>query len=302
MLPKSKMTSQLEGEHRAALAAVLGGGHRILEQGGSSLDAVEAAVAAMEDCPLFNAGRGSAYTREGTIEMEAAIMDGRAGLSGAALLLRRVRNPVRLARRVMERTPYAMLGGEAAERFAEEQRLPCEPPEYFQTAYRWDAWVRLRDSGGLAQVEDAVPAAGRDTEGLVGTVGAVALDSCGNIAAATSTGGLTGKSAGRIGDSPVVGAGTFADNRTCAISCTGQGEYFLRGTVAYDISARMSYGGSGLEQAARAALQMTLSSHGGKGGLIGIDRRGNMALTYNTEGMYRGWIGPEGRPIVSIYE
>jgi beta-aspartyl-peptidase (threonine type) len=296
------MSGQLDREYRAALTAALGGGHRILEQGGSSLDAVEAAVVAMEDCPLFNAGRGSAYTREGTIEMEAAIMDGRAGLSGAALLLRRVRNPVRLARRVMERTPYAMLGGEAAERFAEEQRLPCEPPEYFRTDYRWDSWVRLRDSGGLAQVEDSVATLVPDTDASMGTVGAVALDSSGNLAAATSTGGLTGKSAGRIGDSPLVGAGTFANNRTCAISCTGQGEYFLRGTVAYDISARMAYGSSGLEQAAKDALQASLSSQGGKGGLIGIDRRGNRVLTYNTEGMYRGWIGPEGLPSVSIYE
>jgi len=295
---RGAMTTEREALTRVALAAALAAGDAVLRGGGSSLDAVETAVAALEDCPLFNAGRGSAFTDEGFVEMEASIMDGRSRRSGAASLLHRVRNPVRLARRVMDCSPHAMLAGEAAERFAEGQKLPLERPDYFHTAERWDAMVRLRERGGAPRFEDQLADSGRG----MGTVGAVALDRHGDLAAATSTGGLAAKWAGRVGDTPVVGAGVYADNETCAVSCTGQGEYFLRGTVAYDVAARMAYLDLAIEVAAAAALQERMADAGGLGGLIALDRRGNCALPFNTPGMYRGWVGEDGERRVFIYE
>jgi beta-aspartyl-peptidase (threonine type) len=271
----------------------------VLASGGASLDAVEAAVAWLEDCPLFNAGRGSAFTREGHVEMEASIMDGATQRAGAVLLLRRVRNPVRLARRVMERTPHVSLAGEAAERFAIAQGLALESEKYFFTPYRWEAMCKLRGTDHTALSEDVVVIANPGSPEAAGTVGAVALDSAGHLAASTSSGGTTNKFAGRIGQAAIVGAGVYAHDATCAVSCTGQGEAFMRCVAAHEVSALIERRGLPLAEAAELVIQKRLR---GKGGLIAIDRQGRVALPFNTEGMYRGWIDAEGNYFTAIYD
>ncbi len=297
-LPRSEMTTERAAEFHAALRAALLAGQRALLGGGASLAAVEAAVVAMEDCLFFNAGRGSSFNREGRIEMEASIMEGANRRAGTATLLRRVRNPVQLARAIMEGTPHVMLGGEAAERFAVAQGLRLEPEEYFFTPYRWDAMLKLRGTDTTALSEDVVVPVAVNPAAM-GTVGAVALDATGHLAAATSSGGTTNKYSGRIGQACIVGAGVYANDTTCAVSCTGQGEAFMRGVTAYDVSAMMEYRGLDLARAAEIAVRERLP---GRGGLIAIDARGNVALPFNTEGMYRGWIDVAGNIFTAIYD
>jgi beta-aspartyl-peptidase (threonine type) len=298
-LPKADMTPARAAEFHAALHAALQTGQRVLAAGGSSLDAVEATVVWLEDCPLFNAGRGSAFTRDGHVEMEAAIMDGATHQVGAAMLLRAVRNPVRLARCVMRHTPHVALAGEAAEAFAVAQGLPLEPPAYFFTPFRWDAMMRLRGTEFTTLSEDVIVTASPDSPEAAGTVGAVALDAAGRLAAATSSGGTTNKYAGRIGQAATTGAGVYAHNATCAVSCTGQGEAFMRAVAAYDVSALMEYRGLDLTTAADTVIHRRLP---GKGGLIAVDARGNVTLPFNTAGMYRGWIDAAGLGHTAIYE
>lgn len=289
---RSAMTPELEMEYRSGLENALRSGWGILENGGSSLDAVEAAVVSLEDCPLFNAGRGSVFTHEGKIEMDAAIMDGSHLKAGAVAFVRNVKNPVKLARLVMERSEHVLLAGDGADMFAEEVGVELEDNTYFYTDFRWK------------QLEDAI-AAGRvqlDHSGPkpVGTVGAVACDVNGHLASATSTGGMTNKRFGRVGDTAIIGAGTYADD-VCAVSCTGHGEYFMLGVTAYDIAARMKYKGSSLEGSARETIER-LTSIGGEGGLIAVDTQGNLVLPFNSEGMYRGSVGPTGEFKVDIYK
>jgi L-asparaginase / beta-aspartyl-peptidase len=267
--------------HRAALKAALEAGYEVLRHGGKSLDAVSAAVVVLEDSPLFNAGRGSCFNADGEIEMDASIMDGATLRAGAVAAVTRIRNPVVAARAVMEKTRHVLLAGAGAERFAQVQRLKLEDAEYFRTEARLAALRKnLKDHHG--------------------TVGAVALDADGNLAAATSTGGYTGKMPGRVGDSPLVGAGTWADNRSCAVSGTGIGEAFIRAAVGHDVAARMRYLKQPLARAAAAALAQ-VKALGGDGGLIAVDRRGNVAMPFNSEGMYRAAIDRAGKKRTAIF-
>ncbi|HEX6156334.1 MAG TPA: isoaspartyl peptidase/L-asparaginase [Burkholderiales bacterium] len=264
-------------QHRAVLKQALEAAY----QQKTALDAVTAAVRVLEDSPLFNAGRGSCFNAEGEIEMDASVMDGRELRAGAVAAVRTIRNPVLAARLVMEKTRHVLLAGDGAEKFARRHGLQLEAPEYFHTALRRSALQRKLQNHH-------------------GTVGAVALDEDGNLAAATSTGGYTGKLPGRIGDSPLIGAGTYADNRACAVSGTGLGEAFIRAAVAYDTAARMRYRGESLASAARAALR-NVARLGGDGGLIAVDRRGNVAMPFNSEGMYRGAIDRRGKTTIAIF-
>ena len=290
---RSTMTPELELEYRGALEAALGAGWAILDNGGSSLDAVEAAVVSLEDFPLFNAGRGSVFTHEGKNELDAAIMDGSRSKAGAVAFVRNVKNPVKLARLVMERTEHVLLAGDGADLFAEEIGVDLVDNTYYYTDHRWN------------QLEEAVAAErvqldhGDAVAKPVGTVGAVACDSSGHLAAATSTGGLTNKRFGRVGDTPIIGAGTYA-NDVCAISCTGHGEFFMLGVTGYDLAARMKYKGMSLVDAASETLEY-VTSIGGLGGFVAIDARGNVVLPFNSEGMYRGWIAGDGAINVEIY-
>jgi beta-aspartyl-peptidase (threonine type) len=274
---KSRMTPEMEKAYIEALEQALRAGYQILQNGGTSLDAIEAAIRIMEDNPLFNAGKGAVFTAEGTNELDASIMDGKTLKAGAVAGVKRIRNPISLARWVMEKSPHVLMTGDGAETFAKQNGMEWVDPSYFKTERR------------LKELQ----------EKKKGTVGAVALDKHGNLAAGTSTGGMTNKKFGRVGDSPIIGAGTYANNKTCAISCTGHGEFFIRGVVAYDVSALMEYQGRSLDEAARIVIMEKLQS---TGGLIGVDARGNVTMRFNTEGMYRGWIGPDGKPHVAIYK
>jgi len=338
---KSAMTPGLELEYRRGLENALKAGWAILNNGGSSLDAVEASVVSMEDHPLFNAGRGSVFTHEGKNEMDAAIMDGKRLRAGAAAFVKNIKNPIKLARLVMERTKHVLLAGEGANQFATEMKVPLEPDEYFFTEHRWrqmqDAIAsgriqldhsnpstaetqRRRDiSSSVLSVSSVVKSSSKvltteNTENTdkstnprsaipdpksKGTVGAVACDINGNLAAATSTGGMTNKKFGRVGDTALIGSGTYADD-VCAVSCTGHGEFFMLGVTAYDVAARMKYKGLSLEQAASETIEH-LTNIGGEGGLIAVDALGNVVLPFNSEGMYRGLVSADGRMTVEIY-
>lgn len=291
-----------EGAMRAAMHAALMAGHRVLAAGGASLDAVEAAVVVLEDAPEFNAGRGAVYTHEGTHELDAAIMDGRTMTAGAVAAVTHVKNPVRLARLVMEASPHVLLVGEGAEAFGRQQGgIEFVPQSYFHTELRWQQLQRALEAERARQGAALTPQRGDvDAEEYFGTVGAVALDRQGNLAAATSTGGTTNKRLGRVGDSPIIGAGTYASNRSCAISATGVGEYFIRFTVARDICARVEYQGVAAQAAADAVVQGDLKAAGGNGGVIGLDREGNVIMSFNTTGMGRGYVGPDDRPMISL--
>jgi isoaspartyl peptidase/L-asparaginase-like protein (Ntn-hydrolase superfamily) len=267
--------------HKHVLGRALDAGYEILKQGRSSLDAVTAAVLVLEDSPLFNAGRGSCFNADGQIEMDASIMDGADLRAGAVAAVRRIRNPILAARAVMQSSPHVLLAGAGAERFARAHGVKLESLQYFQTARRLSALKR-------------------NLKRHHGTVGAVALDQAENLAAATSTGGYTGKLPGRIGDSPLIGAGNYADNRACAVSGTGLGEAFIRAAVGHDICARMLYARSSLGAAARAALD-AVARLGGDGGLIAVDRRGNVAMPFNSEGMHRACVDRRGRRTVAIF-
>lgn len=300
-LPRAEMTPDRAAAHHAALREALAEGYRVLKRGGRALDAVETAAGWLEDCPLFNAGRGSSFTREGRNEMEASIMEGSSRRAGAALLLRRVRNPIRLARAVMEHTPHLCLAGEAAESFARERGLPLEPESYFFTQFRYDAMLRVRGSEQTPLSEDAVVPAKPTEQDASGTVGAVALDEAGHLAAATSSGGTTNKYAGRVGQACIVGAGMYADDATCAVACTGEGEAFMRTAAGHELSALIAYRGFSLETAASVVIHERVAGVGGRGGLIALDRQGRFALPFNTQGMYRGWVGEDGLAHTAIY-
>jgi beta-aspartyl-peptidase (threonine type) len=295
---RSLMTPEKEALYIKGLTQAIEAGHTILEKGGSSLDAVQTAVMTLENFPLFNAGKGSVFTNAGTHEMDASIMDGATLEAGAVSGIRNVQNPVLLARTVKEKSGHVFLSGPDAEVFAKEMNLPFQPDTYFYEEGRFKQWQEVKDTEGY-QLDHTV----QQGEGKkFGTVGAVALDRLGNIAAATSTGGMTNKRYGRVGDSPVIGAGTYANNATCAISCTGHGEYFLRAVVAYDISCLMEYKGMSLKQACDFVVKDKLVKFGGEGGLVAIDAVGNIELPFNSEGMYRAW-KKEGEPLlVKIYE
>jgi beta-aspartyl-peptidase (threonine type) len=278
------------GAYRKALGTALDAGYAVLERGGSSLDAVTAAVRLLEDDPLFNAGRGAVLAHDGTAELDASIMDGRHRRAGAVAGLRHVRNPIELARRVMDASPHVMLSGAGAEEFALEQGFALVPNSYFETPLRRSQLERVLHGRSAPREE---------LQGL-GTVGAVALDRDGNLAAATSTGGMTGKRWGRIGDSPIIGAGTFADNDSCAVSGTGHGEYFIRSVVAYDVCALVAYRGWSLARAAREVVQSKLKERGGDGGVIAIDRGGNVVMEFNGDGMFRAMRDSRGRRSIAI--
>ena len=297
-IPRSEAGSGGEAGYRAGLERALRAGHAVLAGGGTARDAVVSAVRVLEDDPHFNAGRGSVFTSEGRVEMDAAIMDGRARAAGAVAGVTNLRNPIAAARAVMEAGAHVLLIGPGAEAFALSCGLETAPPDYFFTQGRWDQLQAARGAGRVSLDHDGTSAPDPDK---YGTVGAVALDAFGDLAAATSTGGLTNKRPGRVGDSPIVGAGTYADNATAAVSCTGTGEAFLRGVVAYDVAARMRYAGTGLAEAVEATIRDALDARGGRGGLIALDRAGRVALRFNTEGMYRGVIRADGRPEVSVH-
>ncbi len=285
---RERLTPAMEQEYRAALAGALVAGHRVLADGGSSLDAVVAALTPLEDSPLFNAGRGAVFTADGNNSLDASIMDGATLRAGAVAGVTDVRNPIVLARIVMEKSPHVMLSGAGAERFAREQGIPSTPKEWFYTERRWK------------ELEEAQALEARAVE-KSGTVGAVALDRSGRLAAGTSTGGMTNKKWGRIGDSPVIGAGTYANAR-CAVSGTGWGEFFIRNAVAHDICARVEYGGATLAAAASEVILTRLpQQEENTGGVIAMDGDGNIAMPFNTPGMYRGWIGPSGEPTTAIF-
>ena len=335
---RSSMTPELEREYRDGLENALRVGWEILSAGGSSLDAVEQSVCALEDFPLFNAGRGSVFTHDGKNEMDASIMDGKTLDAGAIAFVRNVKHPIKLARLVMERTPHVLLAADGANEFAREMNVEFAPDEYFYTEHRWQQLLEAReagavqldhtpDGGGLVGEEISTVGAQESEPGAVatgspvarksdphktqttnsheqtrkenpqssirnpqskGTVGAVACDRDGNVAAATSTGGMTNKKFGRVGDTALIGAGTYADNATCAVSCTGYGEFFMLGVTAYDVAARMKYKGLDLKAAANETLEH-LTAIGGEGGFIAVDAGGNVVLPFNCEGMYRGY-------------
>src|SRR5688572_28251424 len=285
---RERMTPALEQEYRAALTESLRAGQRVLADGGSSLDAVIAAIVLLEDSPLFNAGRGAVFTADGVNSLDASIMDGSTLRAGAVAGVTDVKNPIVLARLVMDKSPHVMLSGTGAERFAREQGIPATPKEWFFTERRWKELQKAK----AAEVN-------RSAER--GTVGAVALDRTGRLAAGTSTGGMTNKKWGRIGDSPVIGAGTYANAR-CAVSGTGWGEYYIRNVVAYDVCARVQYAGQSIGEAAKAVINEAIPKAGGDGGAIALGADGRFALPFNTEGMYRGWIGADGVPHVAIYQ
>ena len=296
---RSAMRPEQEASYTAALRDALHAGYRHLADQGTALDAVEIAVTILEDCPLFNAGRGSVFTADGTHEMDASIMDGRDRAAGAVSLVAGVKNPIRLARRVMEQSGHVFLAGEGALKFA--RRMQCEfaDEDYFYDQFRYDQWQRIKDTDGFQLDHSAAPESTPPKK--MGTVGAVACDHQGNIAAATSTGGMTNKRWGRVGDSPVIGSGTYAYNRTCAVSCTGSGEYFLRGVVAYDVSCLIEYKNYSLAQACEEVVHHRLPELGGDGGLVAVNARGEVSMPFNTEGMYRAARTPEGETI-AIYD
>ena len=290
-IERSKMTPEREKAYRAKLTEALNKGYGVLESGGSSLDAVVAAIRVLESSPLFNAGRGAVYTYEGGHELDASVMDGKTREAGAVAGVRRIESPISLARMVMEDSPFVMLAGEGAEAFARSQGVPMVENKVFDTEQRLEQLRKAKEKLEKEQKRDrnyqaavqSLPAPFK-----MGTVGAVALDREGNIAAGTSTGGMTAKRYGRIGDSPVIGAGTFADNGSCAVSATGHGEYFIRYNVAADVCARVRYQGKSVAQAADEVINKTLLPVGGTGGVIVLDPAGNIAMTFNTKGMYRG--------------
>lgn len=297
-LSKAEMTPALDAAYRAALRESLEAGYQCLRSGGSALDAVSIAVVAMEDSPLFNAGHGSVFNAAGGHELDAAIMDGRNLMAGAIAAARRTRNPILVARAVMEKTDNVLLAGEGADAFAEEQGFAPMPQAYFATERRRRALDEIRR---LAQLDPAAAAAASEAQ-KHGTVGAVALDRNGDLAAATSTGGFTNKALGRVGDTPIIGAGTYADNATCAVSATGKGELFIRKVLAHEIAARLAYRGQDLATACRDTVMVELKAMGSGAGLVAVDRFGNLALPFNTEGMYRGWVNQDVGPEVRIFE
>lgn len=298
---KEDMTTELEEAYRLALEEALDAGYAVLENGGTAINAVKAAVVLMEDNALFNAGKGAVFTKKGINELDAAIMDGSTLNAGAVAGVRNVRNPVELAEEVMRHSGHVFLSGKGANDFAIKQGIKLESDEYFFSQYRYDQWREIRDSDLYQLDHKADKLVGLMKDKKFGTVGAVACDSEGNLAAATSTGGMTNKRFGRIGDTPIIGAGTYANNKTCAISCTGHGEIFIKAVAAYDVSCLMEYKGLSLLEACNEVVMKKLVNMEGDGGLIGMDAKGNVALVFNSAGMYRGFRNSEEEREIAIY-
>lgn len=301
---EENMSDSLELAYKTKLEEAIRTGHEILANGGTALEAVQRTINVMEDSPLFNAAKGAVFTNEGTNELDASIMDGNTLKAGAVAGVTTVRNPINLAYEVMVNSPHVLLYGDGAEQFAKEQGIKLVDPEYFYTERRFRSLQRVKEAQRKKEEAEDNVTAFYDPfikDSKYGTVGCVALDKNGNLAAGTSTGGMTNKKWNRIGDSPIIGAGTYANNETCAISSTGWGEFFIRGVVAYDISAMMEYGGKSLEEAARIVIQEKLTEMGGTGGVIGIDTYGNMVAEFNTAGMYRAFMNEAGNLKIAIY-
>lgn len=299
---KEDMTPELEQAYIKGLEESLAAGFAVLEQGGSAINAVKASVVVLEDNLLFNAGRGSVFTKKGVQEMDAAIMDGRSLDAGSVAGIRNVRNPIELAAEVMINSNHVFLSGKGANDFAIKQGIKLEPDEYFFSQFRYDQWKEIRDSDNysLDHTNKGLEELMKDKK--FGTVGAVACDQYGNIAAATSTGGMTNKKYGRIGDSPLIGAGTYANNKTCAISCTGHGEPFICAVAAHDVSCLMEYKGMTLQQAMNEVVNRKLVEMNGEGGMIGVDAAGNAAMIFNSAGMYRAMQNSKGEKKIGIYK
>lgn len=296
-ISKSNITTEQESAYTAALEKALEAGFSLLKNNGAALDAIRAAVVSMEDCVLFNAGKGSVFGKDGSQEMDASIMDGRTLMAGSVAAVRNIRNPVELAYTIMTGSQHVMLNGRGAYEFAVQQGLAIEPDDYFFSQFRYDQWKEMQGTDSTALDHNV-----KIKDKKFGTVGAVALDMNGNIAAATSTGGMTNKQFGRIGDSPIIGAGTYANNKTCAISCTGHGEPFIRAVTAYDVSCLMEYKGLSLQEAMHVVVHDKLLRIEGEGGMIGVDAKGNAAMVFNSEGMYRGIMNAEGKKEMLIYK
>lgn len=292
---KSSLTPELEESYRNELQKALDAGYSTLENGATAVEAVEKAVTFLEDCHLFNAGKGSVFTSEGTHEMDASIMEGSKRKAGAVSAIQGVKNPIKLSRLIMEKSEHVFLTGKGAEVFARQQQCDFQPTDYFHDDFRYKQWQEVKGTDQF-QLDHA-----KTKEEKFGTVGAVALDQFGNLAAGTSTGGMTNKKFGRVGDSPMIGAGNYANNLTCAVSCTGSGEFFIRAVVAYDVSCLMEFKGFSLQEACAEVVQRRLKTLGGDGGLIAVDSLGNIILEFNTEGMYRGKRDSSGVNEVSIY-
>ena len=321
VITRGSMSPEKEAEYRKKLEEAVLAGYKALQDGKSSLDAIEVAIRILEDSPLFNAGKGAVFTADGKNELDASIMDGKTLAAGAVAGLHRVKNPITLARAVMEKSPHVMMVGDGAEKFAKEQNIELVPEKYFWTQERWDSLQKIlqeekkakekkpgtvsvnRDDDPLLQnpAYAAMTETQRLPENRFGTVGAVALDKDGNIAAGTSTGGMTNKKYGRVGDAPIIGAGTYANNNPCGVSATGWGEYFIRVGVARDVSAMMEYRAFTVQMAADAVIKK-VGTMGGDGGVIVMDKFGNMGVSFNSEGMYRAYINADGKPVVEIYK
>lgn len=309
---RENMTPELEAEYKAKLEEAIRTGHKILAEGGSSLDAVEATIRIMEDSPLFNAGKGAVFTADEKNELDASIMNGADKAAGAVAGVTTVKNPISLARQVMENSPHVMMAGKGAEIFAKERGLELVSPDYFYTQSRFDALQKLKEKDENAvELDHDGDSTKKDQtnfydptikDSKFGTVGCAALDKNGNLAAGTSTGGMTNKKYGRVGDAPIIGAGTYANNATCAVSSTGWGEFFIRNIVAYDISAMMEYKNITLAEAAKEVIQNKLPALGGDGGIIAIDKNGNVVMEFNTAGMYRASMNKDGELYIGIYE
>ena len=293
VIERAKMTPAAEASYRAGLSAALDAGYTVLDKGGSSLDAVTAAVRVMEDDPQFNAGRGAVLNHQGDAELDAAIMDGSGPHAGAVAAVHHVKNPIELARLVMEQSPHVLLVGDGAEEFALEHGVVLVPRSYFRTERRERELEEARKAEAARAKAAGVSASG--------TVGAVALDRAGNLAAATSTGGLTNKHLGRVGDSPLIGAGTYANNASCAVSGTGDGEYFIRQVLAYDICALVAYRHLTLQQAVHEVIHDKLQRTGGEGGVIALDPAGDVAMDFNSAGMFRGARDSRGKRVIGMY-
>lgn len=308
-ITRKNMTPEMEKNYRNALNTALQKGYAVLKAGGSSLDAVETAVIELENNPLFNAGKGAVFTHEGKNEMDASIMDGANLKAGAIAGVSTIKNPIKTARKVMENSEHVLLTGKGAEEFARLQKQEITDPSYFYTETRWQGLQRALKAEKVEldhtdSVRKNAPKSGFvifDEGKKFGTVGAVALDRKGNLAAATSTGGMTNKRWNRVGDSPIIGAGTYANNATCAVSATGHGEYFIRSVVSYDISALMEYKQLSLIDAADEVVMSKLVKRGGEGGVIAVDKAGNIAMPFNSEGMYRAYIDTNGKVFIGIY-
>lgn len=299
---KADMTPEKEAGIRAAMNAAMDAGEQVLKSGGTAADAVEATIWIMEDSPYFNAGKGAVFTNAGINEMDASFMTGHDQNAGAVGGVTTLKHPISAARAVMDKSEHVLLSGKGANDFAVEQGLETVDPAYFHTDFRWESLQRALEGERVDQEKLQGNRIITEIDHKYGTVGCVALDKSGNIAAGTSTGGMTNKRYNRLGDSPLIGAGTYADNATCGVSCTGWGEYFIRYAVAYDVHARMAYGGASVAEAADAVINKTLVAKGGTGGLIALDAKGNVSMPFNTPGMYRGYLKAGGEREVLFYE